>query len=140
PQMLGVRTPMDLNALPLIDHVVAHLGDTRWPALLISALTLAAMLLGPRYARRFPFALVMIVLASAATGLLEPNIPTLSEATFVIPQLPALPGQDVAQFVGSVFVLFSLATMETLLSTSADEEREPGTQNDLDHELIGHGV
>jgi carbonic anhydrase len=145
PQMLGVQAPTDLDALPLIDHLLVHIGTTKWPALLIGVLAFAAMVAAPRRAPRVPVGLVMIVLTAAVTGLLpligfELTIPTLAELKFAVPELPAVPDHDVAQFAGSVFMLFTLATLETLLSASADEDREPGMQNDLDRELVGHGV
>lgn len=140
PQVLGVETPADISVLPLIDHVIAHLADTRWPALLIAVLAFVIMRIGPLDAGRFPVALFVIVAASAFTGVFSLDIPTMSEVAFTIPELPAVPGHDVAQFIGSVFMLFTLATMETLLSASADEERVSGRQNDLDRELVGHGL
>jgi carbonic anhydrase len=140
PQVLGIETPMDLGVLPMIDHLVAQLGAARWQALLIAVLAFAVMRVGPLDSGRFPVALFVIVAASAFTGLLGLELPTLSDVTFTAPELPALPGHDVAQFVGSVLSLFALATMETLLSASADEEQVAGTQNDLDRELFGHGV
>ena len=140
PQVLGVQAPADLDTLPLIDHLLVHIADTRWPALLIAALAFVLMRFGPLDTGRFPVALALIVIASAFTGLLGIDIPTLADVAFTMPELPALPGHDVAQFVGSVFLLFTLSTMETLLSASADEERIAGMQNDLDRELFGHGV
>lgn len=139
PQVLGVRTPMDLDALPMIDHLFAHLADTRWQTLALAVFAFLAMRIGPLDGRRFPVALAVIVLATAFTGVTGLDVPTLSELAFTVPELPAVPGHDVAQFVGSMVMLFTLATMETLLSASADEERLPGMQNDLDRELFGHG-
>ncbi len=138
PQALGVETPTDLDALHVIDHIGVHIAETRWQALLIAGLTLGAMLAGAARWRRLPVALLLIVVAAAITGLAGLDIPTLPDAPVAI----ALPAADYAgaQFVGSTFVLFALATAETLLSTSADEERVPGTRNDLSQDLIGHGV
>jgi carbonic anhydrase len=145
PQMLGMQAPTDQLALPLIDHLLGHVRTSKWPALLIGALACAATLAGPKHARRVPVALLMIVLTAAVTGLLpfvglELTIPTLADLQFAVPELPGMPDHGVAQFVGSVVMLFGLATLETLLSASADEEHQPGMQNDLDRELVGHGV
>jgi carbonic anhydrase len=51
-----------------------------------------------------------------------------------------VPSLGVAQFIQSALVLFALATMETLLSASADEEGAPGARSDPEQELIGHGL
>jgi carbonic anhydrase len=142
PQVLGVEMPVDPDAPHVIDHVAAHIDDTRWPALLIAVLAGAATFFGARHARNVPVPLLVIVVAAAVTGLAEVAIPTLPDLQLALTpaRLPDAPDRGVAQFVGSVFVLFALATIETLLSAIADEERAPGTRNDLDQELIGHGV
>jgi carbonic anhydrase len=142
PQVLGVQTPMDLDVPHVIDHLVAHIGDTRWPSVLIAVLACAAMLAGARHAPRAPVALLVIAAAATVTGLAELSIPTLPDLpiTLTPARLPDAPGHGVAQFVGAVLVLFALATIETVLSTIADEERSPGTRNDISQELIGHGL
>jgi carbonic anhydrase len=139
PQVLGVETSMNLEALYVIDHVVAQITATRWPALLIAGVTLAVMLGAAKYERRFPVALLLIVVAAVITGLTGVDIPTLPDVPVSI-AAPAMPDYGGAQFVGSVVMLFALATTETLLSTAADEEQVPGTRNDLSQDLIGHGV
>lgn len=142
PQVLGVEMPADLDVPHVIDHLAAHIGDTRWPAVLIAVLAGVATYAGARHARKLPVALLVIMAAAAVTGLTELAIPTLPDLPISLwpARLPDAPAHGVAQFVGSVFVLFALATSETLLSTIADEERAPGTRNDLSQELIGHGV
>jgi carbonic anhydrase len=142
PQALGVRTPADLDVAHVIDHLGVHIDETRWPALLMAAVAVAAMLVRAERMRRYPVALLLIVAASVITGLTKLDIPTLADApiAWTFPPLPAVPGIDVAQFVGAVIVLFLLATTETLLSATADEELFAGTRNDLDQEMIGHGI
>lgn len=140
PQVLGVETPTDLDALHVIDHVGVLVGETRWPALLIAALAFAGMLAGAAYdKRRLPIALLLIVVAAAVTGLAGLDIPTLPDLPVSI-TAPAVPDYGGAQFIGSVVMLFAVATMETLLSAGADEEQVPGTRNDFSQDLIGHGT
>lgn len=139
PQLLGVETPTNLEALHVIDHVFVQITETRWPALLIAGVTLAAMLGGAKYEKRFPVALLLIVIAAVVTGLTGVDIPTLPDVPVAI-SAPAWPDYGGAQFIGSVVMLFALATTETLLSTAADEELAPGTRNDVSQDLIGHGV
>ncbi len=96
------------------------------------------LLAGAAHARKFPIALLLIAIAATVTGLTGLDIPTLPEAPVVLAG-PEAPDHGGAQFVGSLVVLFALAVVETLLSTTADEE-QTGTRNDLSQDLIGHGA
>jgi carbonic anhydrase len=142
PQALGVETPADLDVAHVIDHLGARIGETRWPALLMAVVAVVAMLVRPERTQLYPIALLLIVSASALTGLMDLDVPTLADEplAWTFPPLPAMPGYDVAQFIGAVIVLFLLATTETLLSATADEEQVAGTRNDLDQEMVGHGL
>jgi carbonic anhydrase len=147
PQALGIDTPADLDVAHAIDHLGAHIGESSWPALLMAAVAVAAMLVRADRTQRYPVALLVIVLASVATGVASLNgitldVPTLAvgPVAWAMPPLPASPTHDVAQFVASVVVLFMLATAETLLSATADEQLAAGTRNNLDQEMIGHGI
>jgi carbonic anhydrase len=139
PQALGINTPANLDALHVIDHVGARLAETRWPALLIAVLSFAAVLVATAYKRRLPVALLLIVVTATVTGLINLDIPTLPDVQFAL-AMPEVPDQGGAQFIGSLIVLFALSTLETLLSTSADEEQADGTRNDFSQDLIGHGA
>lgn len=142
PYAFGLAAPMDLDTLHIIDHLGAHLHGARLPAVAIAAFTCAATLLGARYAPRAPIALLAIAASTALTGLVPLDVPTLPDMSLALPSVPwpSVPDQNVTQFIRSALVLFVLATLETLLSASAEEERVPGLQNDPDQELIGHGA
>jgi carbonic anhydrase len=141
PHVFGLATPLDLDTLHVVDHINAHLGSARWAAIGMGVFTFAATLLGARYTRHVPVALLSVAACAGLTGLLHLDVPTLPDMPLALPSIarPAVPAQ-VAQFARAALVLFVLATMETLLSMSAEEERVPGTKDDPDQELIGHGV
>ncbi|APR76770.1 Carbonic anhydrase [Minicystis rosea] len=142
PHVLGLATPVDLDTLHVVDHIHARLGGARWAAIAMGVFTCAVTLLGARHTPRVPVALTSVAACAGITALAHLDVPTLPDMPFALPSLSAaaVPAQDVAQFVRAALVLFLLATMETLLSMSAEEERVPGTRDDPDQELIGHGV
>ncbi len=142
PNALGLLSPYDLDATHVIDHVSAHVVDARLAAIAMAAFCGAATWLGARHARRAPIAILAVTACAAVTWLARLDVPTLPDLplAFSLGTAPALPARDVLQFAQSALVLFALASMETLLSASAEEERVPGVRSDPDQELIGHGI
>jgi carbonic anhydrase len=142
PHVFGLATPIDLDALHLIDHLVVHIADASLAEVALATSACAVTLLGARYAPRAPVALLALTAASVATGLGHFKVETLPDLPMELPlgPLPAVPGRDITQFIRATLVLFALATLETLLSAGAEEERVPGTRDDPDQELIGHGA
>ncbi|WP_437296850.1 bifunctional SulP family inorganic anion transporter/carbonic anhydrase [Sorangium sp. So ce426] len=142
PDVLGLAAPADLDPLGALDHIGAHLGGARAPALAMAMLAGAATWLGARYARRAPVALLAIAACAWVTRRAHLDLPTLSDMPFALPlgPWPGEPAHGVAQFGRAALVLFALASMETLLSASAEEERVPGARPDLDQEMIGYGL
>lgn len=142
PNALGLPPPADLDAPHVIDHLSGHVGDTRLVAVAMAVFCGGATWLGARYARRAPIALAAIAICAAITGLARFDVPTLPDLPLAFPvgQIPDVPSRELAQFARSGFVLFALASLETLLSASAEEERVPGVRSDPEQELIGHGL
>lgn len=142
PYALGLTPPSDLDALHVIDHVSAHAWDARLTAVAMAAYCGAATWIGGRYAKRAPVALGSVAVCAAVTYFADLQVPALPDLplAFLVGPLPGLPARDLAQFVRAALVLFALATMETLLSASAEEQRVPGARDDNSQELIGHGI
>jgi carbonic anhydrase len=142
PHALGLAPPADLDAPHVIDHVGANVRSMSLVAVAMAAFACAVTWLGARHARRVPAALLAVAACAAVTKLAHLDVPTLPDMPLAFPLGPApgLPSSDVAQFIQSALVLFALATIETLLSASADEKRVPGARSDFGQELIGHGL
>ncbi len=142
PSALGLSPPSDLDAPHVMDHLAAHVWDARLVAIAMATFCGAATWLGARHARRAPVALAAIAICAALTRLTGVDVPTLPDLPLAFPlgPLPGFPAQELTQFARSAFVLFALATLETLLSASAKEERTAGVKWDADQELIGHGI
>jgi carbonic anhydrase len=142
PIALGLALPLDLDVPHVIDHMGAHIGSTSLVAIAMAAFCGIATWLGGRRARRAPVALLAIAVCAAVTRLAHLEVPTLPDLPLAFPFRPALgvPARDVVQLLQAAVVLFALATVETLLSGSAEEQRVPGARSDPDQELIGHGL
>jgi carbonic anhydrase len=142
PDVLGLATPANLDALHVIDHVRANISQARFSAFAMAAFTCAATWLGARSARRVPVALLAIVVCAELTQIAKLDVPTLPDMPFAFPlgPSPSQPGHNTAQFARAALVLFALASIETLLSATAEEERVRGARPDLDQEMIGYGI
>jgi len=100
PSALGIQPPTDLDTTHVIDHVSAHLADTRLHAVAMAAFCGVATWLGARYARRAPVALAAVAICAAVTRFARVDVPTLPDLprAFLLGQRPGFPAQEVTQF------------------------------------------
>jgi carbonic anhydrase len=142
PYTLGLDRPGRLQAVHVIDHLTVHAPDARLAAAALATVTVVAVLVGARRSRRAPIAVLVVALGTLVTFVAGLDLPTLPDLPLAAPETtgPQLPDHEVTFFLGGILVLVCLASLETLLSATADEESTPGTRNDLGQELIGHGV
>ena len=141
--VLGLRAPQDLNATQVIDLVSGQVRQIRPAAIVIGVFTALATLIGMRLRGRVPAALLAILVATLATRFSHWTVATLPDlplALASIPHVAAFPVDRVANFVAAALTLFGLATLETLLSASAESQRSPGSHHDPDQALVGHGI
>ncbi len=142
PYVLGVTATSDTSATYMIDQVSARLGSVRPAAVVLAASTCTAALLAMRFARRAPVTLIALTAAALVVHFGHLNVATLPDLPVRVPHATplALPTARYADFALTAFALFALASLETFLSASADEQHEPGERNDPDQDLIGHGL
>ena len=140
PHALGLNPATDLAALEVIDHLLA--GGPRAAALVMAGLAAAATVAGRRFFPRLPVGLLVVAAATAVTAALHLSLPRLPDLPLALAAPPALalPSTQPLQFVGSVFMLWLLASAETLLSSVAEPERFAAPPPAPDQDLIGHGL
>jgi carbonic anhydrase len=141
PYALGLATPAGLESSQAIDHVAANGYQVKLAGPVLAGLACAVTLLGARWWPRAPTGLVAIAVCALVTGVGDLDIERVPDLPIALPTPPslALPGR-IAQFALLAMLLFTLATLETLLSTAAEDEQAPGSRHDPDQELVGHGV
>ena len=142
PYVLGIDPPTDMSASSVIDQV-SSLGSALQPAsITIAALVCLATIVGSRFVKRTPIALIAVALAALSVKFGHLRVSVLPDLPVRIPRFVplALPTQQIAAFSTATLALFALATLETFLSASAEEQRVPGERYDPDQELIGHGI
>ena len=125
-----------IQAFPTIEPATAGLG----------VLSLAILLLGPRYLKRIPAPLVALVVVTAIQSLFHfAGVATIGSAFGGIPRtLPAFawPSLDFARvlsLVGPAFTIALLGAIESLLSAVVADGMT-GNRHDSNQELIGQGI
>jgi len=147
PKALGMIAPSGLNPIELLGFIGQNLAEHVNPAsAAVAAGTSAAMFLLPKVHPKMPSALVAVGGATVAThafGLdvsLIGTIPSGIEAfQFGMPTLP--PMEAIPSLAGSTFLIYSMTSVESLLSCAALEKMRKTTyKHNPDQELIGQGL
>jgi SulP family sulfate permease len=112
----------------------------------LALLSLAILLLGPRYLKRIPAPLIALLMVTAVQSVFHfSGVATIGSAFGGIPRtLPAfaLPSLDFARvlsLVGPAFTIALLGAIESLLSAVVADGMA-GTRHDSNQELIGQGI
>lgn len=142
PRALGLPPPPQSRVLDVITHIADALHQTKWPAVMIAAITLGVIYGLPRITRRIPAQLAAVIVATVAVAALGLDVATIGQIprSLPTPRLPELPaGTALGPIVASGLVVYALASLETLLSASAVDKMAKGSRSDPDQELIGQG-
>lgn len=147
PKALGMTAPSGLNPVELLGFIGQNVAEHVNPASAALAIgTSAAMFYLPKLHPKMPSALVAVGGATVAThalGLdvsLIGNIPSGLEAfQFGIPAMP--PVEAMPSLAASTFLIYSMTSVESLLSCAALEKMKKTTyKHNPDQELIGQGL
>ena len=130
--------------MPRLYEFMTKLEHFHWPTLGLSALSFAVLLLGPRYLRRLPAALLAMALTGAVTALFDlealgvatvgkvpAGLPTLHIPHFPLEMMPAL----LADAAGLALVSFS-----SMMLTARSFAEKNGYEIDADREFSALGA
>ena len=130
--------------LPRLNEFLSKLEHFHWPTLGLSALSFAVLLLGPRYLRRLPAALLAMMLTGivsalfdleslgvAIVGKVPAGLPALHIPRFPLEMMPAL----LADAAGLALVSFS-----SMMLTARSFAEKNGYEIDADREFSALGA
>lgn len=142
-KMLGLSLESE-EFFARLGELVRHLGEAHGPSAALSAGCLAVLLLGRRFARRVPWALVVMVGAtvlSATADLAEHGVAVLGELPSGLPSfvLPSLPVETWLALLPAAFALTAVTLAEGL-ALSRSYARQNGYEVDLDRDLAAFGL
>jgi SulP family sulfate permease len=129
-----------------------RLVDARWPDIVVGVVTLATLIVFPRFTRRVPAPVAGLLVATAlglAFAAAGNDVVTIETQFGGIPALPPSPGlpwtggeltwDDVADLVPTAAAIAVLGAIESLLCAVVADGMA-GSRHDPDAELIGLGV
>ncbi len=142
PRALGLPAPDASHVIDVIKHLgeLFHQSDVKAVALSLS--TLAIIFGLPKIFPRLPAPLFAVLIPSFFVVAFGVDVASIGEIpnSLPAPKLPNFPESGYGAIFATVLVVYSLASLETLLSSSAVDKMTKGTRHDPDQELIGQGL
>jgi carbonic anhydrase len=142
PRALGMPAPDQTHVFEVVSHLIDYVAHTDPKALLVSGSSIAIMLGLPRLWPRLPAVLFAVLVPSLLSHALGLSLEPLGPFPRLLPELalPSWPAQGLFALLEDVFVVYAVASLETLLAASALDKRTPDDRHDPDQELIGQGL
>jgi sulfate permease, SulP family len=143
---LGLKTGDVPSAfIPRMTVLIGHIGTIYWPAVAVSAATLAIILLLPRITKRIPGSIVAMLGCTVFVALLGLPLETIGSKFGGIPagfpklSVPAFRLDHVLPLFPSAMTVALLAAVESLLSAVVADSMS-GTKHNSNVELVAQGV
>ena len=143
---LGLQTPpVPSEFLKRMEVLITHLGTTQWQTAAVACVSLAIILLWPRWNKRVPGSIVALFAATIAVPLLHLPIETVGSRFGGIPQgfppftMPHLRAEHILPLLPEAFTVAMLAAVESLLSAVVADGMS-GDKHNSNVELIAQGI
>ena len=142
-KLLGVSSDEDGAIREAVD-VLAHLGDANGATVVVSALSIALLVVAGRVNKRFPGALVLVVLGIAVSWALDlagQGVSVTGEVPSGLPSLevPDVSASDLATLAAAAVAVFLVAFSDSILTSRSFAARHHETV-DANQELLAFGV
>jgi SulP family sulfate permease len=143
---LGLETPtVPSEFLRRMQVLITHLGTIRWQTATVACVSLAIILLWPRWNKRIPGSIVALFLVTMAVPLLHLPLETVGSRFGGIPQgfppftLPHLRAEHILPLLPAAFTVAMLAAVESLLSAVVADGMS-GDKHNSNVELVAQGI
>lgn len=144
PRAFGLAPPAESRVFEVIKHISQYLHEINGTCIFIVIITIACIRLLPKVFPRIPPILPAVVLATLLVYFFKlSDVPLIGEIprSLPMPRMPQNPGMPFNDLMLNTFVIFFLASLETLLSSSAVDKLSHGKKkHDSNQELIGQGL
>ena len=131
--------------VPRVQALMVHLGTTQWPTVILSAASLACILMWPRVTRRIPGSIIALFAGTAIVGLFSLPVETIGSRFGGIPRglptfsMPHFTPQLIELLLPSAITVAFLAAVESLLSAVVADGMIHD-RHDSNTELVAQGV
>lgn len=143
PRALGLAPPDQSHVITVITHIHDLIHETKLSALSLAMGTLIITFGLPRISPRLPASLVGVIIPTIVAASLGLEVELIGEIprSLPMPHFPDFPASgNLMKIFGSSLIVFALASLETLLSSTAVDKLTNATKrHDSDQELVGQG-
>ena len=143
PRAFGIMPPPESDILSVITHLKDYLHDINGTCIFLVALTLGLIHGLPKLFPRIPAILPSVVIVTLIAWMFDlNNVPLIGSIpdTLPTPQIPRFTQISFQDLIFNAFIIYLLASLETLLSSSALDKISKSEKHDSSQELIGQGL
>lgn len=143
PRILGLPASAESHLLTVIFHVKTLFYQTQPSALLLAFATIGITMSMPRIWPRLPAPLFAVAIPSLIAYFMHLSVATVGTIpnSLPLPKFPTLPqASEWIELATATFIVYALASLETLLSAGAVDQLAKTKPHDPNQELIGQGL
>lgn len=144
PKALQLPAPDQNHVLYVIKHIGHYITSMEPMAFILAIITLIILKVLPKYFPKLPTPLIAVAIPTAIVyfcGMQDIKLVGTIPHSLSIPQMPDFTGiDDWKALISSALEVFALASLETLLSSSAVDNMGKGDLHNPNQELIGQGL
>jgi sulfate permease, SulP family len=142
----GLRTgAIPSEFLPRMKMLIAHFHSVNWYALIIGAITLAILLVLPRFNKRIPASILALLACTLIAAWFHFPVETIGSRFGGIPRglphfaVPDFHAEHILPLIPSAFTVALLAALESMLSAVVADSMT-GDRHNPNVELFGQGI
>jgi carbonic anhydrase len=144
PRALGLPAPSESQAIDVLIHIGTLFEDSEGISVAVALGVIFLLWITPKISSKLPSPLIAILIPSVlAAYFFEGQLLIIGEIPKSLP-MPSFPGWPSgiawAELFGTALLIYALASLETLLSSTVVDKLVKGQHSDLDQELIGQGI
>lgn len=145
PRILGLPAPAEGHIFSVIMHIKNLMHQSNPNAFILAIATLALTMTLPRLWPRLPSPLIAVVVPALCAYYLNLHVDLIGNIPSMLPapHLPKVPSGDTIKWVellSTTFIVYALASLETLLSAGAVDQLAKAKPHNPNQELIGQGL
>ena len=137
-------THSPIETIEKVEEVIKCIGTFNYEALIIGAVSLAVLIVAPKFIKKIPPSLFAIVISAALVKIFDMNVNTIGDLYTISSALPkfALPEfsmETVSAILPDAFTIAVLAAVESLLSCVVADGMT-GSRHNSNMELVAQGA
>ena len=144
PRAFGLPAPSESHTIDVLVHIGTLIDESKGAPVLVAVGVIFLLWIIPKISSKIPSPLIAIAVPSMlAAYFFEGQLLLIGEIprSLPLPSFPVWPsGISWIELLGTAVLIYALASLETLLSSTAVDKLVRGQHSDLDQELIGQGL